>query len=73
MTLRELRLQNKKTAAQVATALGVKLSTWYNYEQGFRRLNIERIIPLAELFDVSEREVIEAQIESIAKPAKGEV
>ncbi len=73
MTLRELRLQNKKTAAQVATALGVKLSTWYNYEQGFRRLNIEQIIPLAELFDVSEREVIEAQIESIAKPTKGEV
>lgn len=65
MTLRELRLQNKKTAAQVATALGVKLPTWYNYEQGFRRLNIEQIIPLAELFDVSEREVIEAQIDSV--------
>ena len=65
MTLRELRLQSKKTAAQVATALGVTIQSLYRYEQGKRVLNIEQIIPLAELFDVSEREVIEAQLEGI--------
>lgn len=65
MTLRELRQQSKKTAAQVAEVLGVTPRAVSNYEVGIRRLNIEQIIPLAELFDVSEREVIEAQITTI--------
>ncbi len=65
MTLRELRQQSKKTAAQVAEVLGVAERTVARYEQGIRRLNIEQVIPLAELFDVSEREVIEAQITTI--------
>lgn len=65
MTLRELRQQSKKTAAQVAEVLGVTPRAVSNYEVGIRRLNIEQIIPLAELFDVSEREVIEAQIRTL--------
>lgn len=65
MTLRELRQQNKKTAAQVAAVLGVTTNAISNYEQGIRRINIEQVIPLAELFDVSEREIIEAQIRSL--------
>lgn len=70
MNLKELRQQSKKTAAEVAAALGVGLSTVYNYEQGIRRIGIDMVIPLAELFDVSEREVIEAQLESISERAK---
>ena len=62
MTLRELRQQSKKTVAEVAAVLGVTLRAIYNYENGHRELGIEQVIPLAELFDVSEREVIEAQI-----------
>lgn len=65
MTLRELRLQNKKTAAQVATALGVTGNAVSQYEAGKRRIGLEAVLILAELFDVSEREVIEAQIDSV--------
>ena len=36
-TLRDLRLQNKKTAEQVATELNIARSTYSNYEQGILR------------------------------------
>ena|GEM_PF-3826310 len=71
MTLRELRKQSKKTAAEVAAALGVSLSTIYHYEQSIRTVGLEQIIPLSELYDVSEREIIEAQLETV-KNKKGE-
>lgn len=64
MTLRDLRLQSKKTAEQVARELNIARSTYSNYEQGIRTIDIRLIIPLAELFDVSEREIIEAQLNS---------
>ena len=70
MTLKELRLQSKKTAAEVAAVLGVARSTYSNYEQGTRRIDVECIVPLAKLFDVSEREVIEAQLESVKERKK---
>lgn len=71
MTLKQLRKQSKKTAAEVAEKLGIAVSTLYNYEQGIRRVSIEQVIPLAKLFDVTEREVIEAQLESIAERERG--
>ena len=64
-TLRDLRLQNKKTCAEVAQALGVTLRSYFRYEQGARRISLEQVLILAELYDVSEREVIEAQINSL--------
>ena len=63
-TLRDLRLQSKKTCVEVAQALGIANSSYYSYEQGVRRINIEQVLVLAELFDVSEKEVIQAQINS---------
>ena len=63
-TLKDLRLQSKKTCAEVAQALGIANSSYYSYEQGVRRINIEQVIVLAELFDVTEKEVIQAQINS---------
>jgi transcriptional regulator with XRE-family HTH domain len=63
-TLKDLRLQSKKTCAEVAQALGIANSSYYSYEQGVRRINIEQVLVLAELFDVSEKEVIQAQINS---------
>lgn len=63
-TLKDLRLQNKKTCAEVAQALGVANSSYYSYEQGARRLNIEQVLTLAKLYDCSEREIIEAQLNS---------
>lgn len=70
MTLKELRLQSKKTAAEVAAVLGVAVSTLYNYEQGVREIGIRQVKLLAELYDVSEREVIEAQLESVKERKK---
>ena len=40
MTLKELRLQNKKTVAEIAKELGVARSTLSNYEQGIRTIDI---------------------------------
>ena len=56
-TLRELREQNKNTAAEVAEALGVAVSTYYNYEQGLRKIGLEQILPLAAFYDVSAEEI----------------
>lgn len=66
-TLRDLRLQNKKTCAEAAQALGVANSSYYSYEQGVRRINIEQVLVLAELYDISAEEVIQAQLNSYQK------
>lgn len=66
MTLRELRKTAGLTAAAVAEKLGVAVSTLYNYEQGMREINIQQTLILARLYDVTESEVIEAQLKSIA-------
>lgn len=66
-TLRDLRLQNKKTVAEVATALGVTEQAMYRYEQGTRRIALEQVLILAKLYDVSTEEVIEAQLRSCTK------
>ncbi len=63
-TLRDLRVQNKKTCTEVAQALGVANSSYYSYEQGARKINIEQVLILSKLFDCSEREIIEAQLNS---------
>lgn len=70
MTLRELRLQSKKTAAEVAAVLGVTRNAVSNYEQGIRQIDVRQVLALAELYDVTEREVIEAQIESVRERKK---
>ncbi len=64
ITLRDLRISNEKTAAEVATVLGISRSTYSNYEQGIRTINIELILPLAKLFECSAEEIIQAQINS---------
>ena len=63
-TLRELREQNKNTAAEDAEVLGIARSTYSNYEQGIRMIDIELIIPLAKLYNCTAEEIIEAQINS---------
>lgn len=65
MTLKELRQQSGKTAAEVATALGVTLRCVYNYENGYRQIDIVQALTLAKLYEVSAEEVIQAQLESI--------
>lgn len=64
MTLRELRLQNKKTVAEVAKVLGVAETTYYSYEQGVRKISLESVLVLSELYDERAEDIIKAQLES---------
>ncbi len=64
ITLRELRSSNGKTAAEVATALGVELSSYYNYERGLREINIRQVLLLVKFYDCSAEEIITAQLNS---------
>lgn len=63
-TLKELRIQSCLTVKKIADILKIAPSSYYNYEQGTREIRISQVLVLAELFEVSEREVIEAQLNS---------
>ena len=65
MTLKELRQQSGKTAAEVATELRKAPRTISHYECGTRSINIIKVLSLARLYEVRAEEVIQAQIESI--------
>ena len=66
-TLRDLRKSANKTCTEVAQALGVANSSYYNYEQGVRQIDIGQVLILSELFDCSENEIIQAQLNSCQK------
>ncbi len=51
--LKELRKIKAVTQQTVATAIGVTISAYSNYEQGIREPSIEIIIKLCKYFDVS--------------------
>lgn len=51
--LRELRTQSSLTQKEVADKLGVSTITIRQYEQGTREPNIEKILKLSVIFDVS--------------------
>lgn len=70
MTLKELRTQSGKTAKEVASELNVTERTIARYEQGIRRISLEQVLKLAEVYEVSEKEVIEAQLSSCQKALK---
>ncbi|MDE7330287.1 MAG: helix-turn-helix domain-containing protein [Clostridia bacterium] len=63
-TLKQLREENKKSRAEVAAALEVTVSALGNYEQGSRRIDIEQVLVLSELFMVTAEEIIYAQLSS---------
>ena len=63
-TLKDLRLENKKTLAEVASVLGVSIQAVCNYEAGERRMGLEQILSLSKFYDCSAEEVIEAQLNS---------
>ena len=66
-TLRDLRLQAKKTVAEVAKVLNVTERAYMRYEQGTRRISLEQVLLLAGLYDVSEKEIIQVQLNSCQK------
>lgn len=51
--LRELRQQSPLMQKEIAERLGISTVTLRQYEQGTREPNIEKILKLALLFDVS--------------------
>lgn len=63
-TLKDLRKQAGLSAKEVAERLGVSAPTIYHYENGECYVSIDRIIPLAELYGASEREIIIASLQS---------
>ncbi len=67
MTLKQLRQQNKKTAAEVAVALGVTERAFARYEQGTRRTSLEQVLILSNLYDCSAEEIINAQLITVSK------
>lgn len=67
MTLRQLREQSKKSRAEVAAALGVAVRTLSHYENGTRKISIEQVLTLANLYDETAEEIIRAQINSFPK------
>lgn len=63
-TLKDLREQAGLSVKEVAETLKITPRAYARYEQGTRRINIEQVLILVELYEVSEREVIEAQLNS---------
>ena len=63
-TLKELRESSGLLAKEVAKTLKITPRAYARYEQGTRRINIEQVLILAELYDGSERDVIQAQLNS---------
>ncbi len=65
MTLKELRQQSGLTVKEVADKLGVTRNAVTNYECGIRVIGLQQVLVLAELYNCTEREVIDAQLKSI--------
>lgn len=63
-TLRDLRLNAEKSVKETAEALNVSERSIYAYEDGTRQIGIEQVIALAKLYDCSEREIIDAALNS---------
>lgn len=64
MTLRELRQQNNKSVAEIATLLGVSKESVYKYESGERKITLEQVLILSKTYEESTDEIIAAQLNS---------
>lgn len=64
MTLKDLRMSAGKTVKETAAALNVTVRAVSRYEQGTRQISLEQVLILAELYDCSERDVIDAVLNS---------
>lgn len=64
MTLKDLRTSAGKTVKETAAALNVTVRAVSRYEQGTRQISLEQVIILAELYDCSERDIIDAVLNS---------
>lgn len=65
VTLKSLRLENKKSRQEIATALNVSIQAVSHYENGIRKINIEQVLILSKLYECSTEEIIKAQLNSL--------
>lgn len=63
-TLRDLRMVNKKTLAEVANVLGVTVRAVSRYEAGERQINLKQVLLLSDLYDSTAEEIVQAQLNS---------
>ena len=63
-TLRDLRKQAGKSCAEVAAQLNITPQALYRYERGAREINLEQVVQLAKVYDVTIEDVVCAQLNS---------
>lgn len=51
--LKDLRLKSPLMQKEIAAAIGISVRTFQQYEQGKAEPNIEKLIKLADIFEVS--------------------
>lgn len=66
-TLKNLREQANLSVKKTAEYLNVSQNAIYNYESGIRQINIQQVLKLSQLFDVTAEEIIQAQLNSHQK------
>lgn len=64
-TLKDLRIENKKTRREVADVLGVSVQAIGHYENGRREIDIRQVLHLSKLYDEPAETIINAQINSL--------
>ena len=64
-TLKDLREQAGLSRAYVAGYMGVSVQALSNYESGIRRISLEQVLLLAQLYDYTAEDIIRAQLASI--------
>ncbi len=64
MTLKLLRQESQKSVKDVANFLHITVQSVYRYERGEHKLTLEQVLLLAHLYDCTEKEIIEAQLNS---------
>lgn len=64
MTLKQLRQSAGKSVKEVAEKLCVTIRAVSRYEQGIRKISLDQVLVLADLYDCSAEEIIKAQLNS---------
>ena len=64
-TLRQIRRLLNIPAKAAAMDLNVSLQALYDYEKGARKLPIDLIIPMAELYDIEIEDIVRAALATV--------
>lgn len=59
LRIKNLRLENQKLQKDIATYLGIDVSTYNKYEKGTRNLSVDVVSKIAEYYNVSVNDLID--------------